>query len=504
MKSLENCKILVVGAGIMGSGIAQVAASAGHYVYLFDAKDGASEQAISKLQSTLESLVLKNKMAQEVMATILNNIFVINDLNQAKDVDLVIEAILEKLEVKRSVFSTLESIVSNDCILASNTSSISVTAIANGLKHPKRLIGMHFFNPPAQMKLVEVVSGLQTDEKIANAIFNLAQKWNKVPVHTKSTPGFIVNRIARPFYAETLAMLQEQVATPLEIDACIRSAGFKMGPCELMDLIGHDTNFAVTSSVFEANFYDRRFTPSLVQKELVDGGLLGRKSGQGFYNYSPDHVRANLPALEAKPLPSKVKIQLLGSHPLIDFFAAQLEEKKIPFTTIEENEWSGLTYNQIEIKITDGLIASEMDHNAVLIDQSFAPFKGMHLAWTYSVSHTKELMKSVENFLVNLNTQPIKVVDAPGLIVARTIAMIINEACDAVTQGVCTEESVNQAMRLGVNYPKGPFEWLEDWSSDEIAFVLDSLDDFYRGERYRASPLLRRKSCEELLNESNH
>jgi 3-hydroxybutyryl-CoA dehydrogenase len=186
-------------------------------------------------------------------------------------------------------------------VLATNTSSISVTAIANGLQHPGRLVGMHFFNPVPLMKLVEVVSGLQTDASVAEAIFELSLAWGKVPVHARSTPGFIVNRIARPYYAETLALLQEQAATPQVLDACLRAAGFRMGPCELMDLIGHDTNFAVTNSVYEANFQDKRYMPSLVQREMVDGGLFGRKSGRGFYTY-PEGARRCLPvAVCTKP-----------------------------------------------------------------------------------------------------------------------------------------------------------------------------------------------------------
>jgi 3-hydroxybutyryl-CoA dehydrogenase len=501
MNELTQKKILVIGAGIMGTGIAQVAAQSGHPVALYDAKEGANQKAIEGLKKSLETLVSKGKITSEAMNATLEKIMPIEHLEDAKDAALVIEAIVEKLEIKRALFQEVEKIVGPECIMATNTSSISVTAIANGLQRPERLVGMHFFNPGPVMKLVEVVSGLQTDIEVAHAIFALAQTWSKVPVYTKSTPGFIVNRIARPFYAEALAMLQEQVATPTEIDLCLKSAGFKMGPCELMDLIGHDTNFAVTSSVYEANFFDKRFTPSLIQKELVDGGLLGRKSGRGFYDYSAQAEKPTIIAQEPKPLPSKLKIVLHGDQPLITFFGEQLESLHLKFEIDDESDWSGIAYNQIEIRITDGLMATEMDHNAVLIDQSFAPFAGMHLAWTHSITATKELMKSVENFLINLGIQPIKVIDSPGLIVARTIAMLINEACDAVNQGVCTEDAVNQAMRLGVNYPQGPFDWLEQWSAADVAFLLDSMDDFYRGERYRVSPMLRRKSCEELLNE---
>jgi len=262
---LSSKSVLVVGAGIMGAGIAQVAAQsmqgAGQQVFLHDAREGAAVEAKAKLATTLQGLVAKGKLTAQACEGALARIVPVSSLDAVagSGLGLVVEAIVEKLEVKRALFQELESRVSPDCVLATNTSSISVTAIANGLKHPERLVGMHFFNPVPLMKLVEV--------------------------HAKSTPGFIVNRIARPYYAETLALLQEQSGTPELLDACLKAVGFRMGPCELMDLIGHDTNFAVTNSVYEANFYDKRYMPSLVQRERVEGGLLGRKSGRGFYQY---------------------------------------------------------------------------------------------------------------------------------------------------------------------------------------------------------------------------
>jgi 3-hydroxybutyryl-CoA dehydrogenase len=282
---VHDSPVLIVGAGIMGAGIAQVAAQVGHTVMLYDARAGAANEGKTKLAVTFDGLVAKGKVSAAEAQSILGRITSIDVLDAAANAQLVIEAIVEKLEAKRALFQQLEGIVGERAILATNTSSISVTAIANGLRHPGRLAGMHFFNPVPLMKLVEVVSGLHTDPGVADRLFKLSQAWGKTPVHCKSTPGFIVNRIARPFYAEALALLQEQAAEPAVIDACIKAAGFRMGPCELMDLIGHDTNFAVTNSVYEANFFDKRFVPSLVQREMVDGGLLGRKSGRGFYVY---------------------------------------------------------------------------------------------------------------------------------------------------------------------------------------------------------------------------
>ena len=298
--NLTHAPVLVVGAGIMGAGIAQVAAQAGHAVMLFDTREGAAAEAKLKLSATLDVLVDKAKLTPEAAAMTMGRITAIDALEHAVGARLVVEAIVEKLDIKRSLFKQLEALMGAECVLATNTSSISVTAIANGLRHPERLVGMHFFNPVPLMKLVEVVSGLQTDCEVADAIFGLSVAWGKVPVHARSTPGFIVNRIARPYYAETLALLLERAATPQVLDACLRAGGFRMGPCELMDLIGHDTNFAVTQSVYDANFQDKRYVPSLVQRELVDGGLLGRKNGRGFYRY-PEGAPAAGPAPQPGP-----------------------------------------------------------------------------------------------------------------------------------------------------------------------------------------------------------
>ena len=262
--------ILVVGAGIMGAGIAQIAAQAGHTVFLFDMRPSAAPEAHARLAGSLNALVDKGKLTAASVQEALDRIKPVASLSDAVSARVALEAIVERLDAKRELFQQLESILAEDAILATNTSSISVTAIAKGLQHPGRLVGMHFFNPVPVMRLVEVVSGLQTNAEVAEAIFELSRAWRKVPVHARSTPGFIVNRIARPFYAEALALLQEQASTPETLDACLRSAGFRMGPCELMDLIGHDTNFSVTQSVYEANFFDKRFVPSLIQRELVD------------------------------------------------------------------------------------------------------------------------------------------------------------------------------------------------------------------------------------------
>ena len=492
--NLNQAPVLVVGAGIMGMGIAQVAAQAGHAVLVYDTRAEAVPQAKQKLADSLAALVAKGKMSADSVQALLARITPVAQLSDAAHVSLVVEAIVENLAVKRSLFQELEGLVSAQCVLATNTSSISVTAIANGLKHPQRMVGMHFFNPVPLMKLVEVVSGLQTDADVAKAIFELAQTWGKTAVYARSTPGFIVNRIARPFYAETLALLQEQAAQPVQLDALLRGMGFRMGPCELMDLIGHDTNFSVTQSVFEANFFDRRFTPSLVQRELVDGGLLGRKTGRGFYSY-PDGAPA-LPAVKVGAMPAQTQWVVHGSGTTADALAAAVSQHLggKPASRASSSDWVGVEVAGLQLRQTDGRPASHVAQAEGLKD--LAVFDELPTvtggALAFAVAGRADTAELAAGVLHALGFAPVPVADAPGLVVARTLAMLVNEAADAVQQGVCSTEGANAAMKLGVNYPAGPFDWLARMGRARVVSVLHALDACYRGERYRVSPWLQR------------
>jgi len=469
--TLNDSRILVVGAGLMGAGIAQVAAQAGHAVDLFDARAGAAEAAKAKLAQTFDGLVAKGKLTVDAAQATLARI---TPVDAMAPVDLVVEAIVENLDVKRALFAELEALLPPSGVIATNTSSISVTALARGMQRPERLVGMHFFNPVPLMKLVEVVSGLGTDLAVAQAVFDLAAHWGKTPVHTRSTPGFIVNRIARPYYAEALMLLQDRAAAPELIDACLRAAGFRMGPCELMDLIGHDTNFAVTNSVFAANFFDRRFTPSLVQQELVDAGFLGRKSGRGFYRY-PEGAPA-LPAV-VTPQPTAAQVVVHGKGSVADRFAAALPDAAREL----DSDWSGLRIDGRQLRLTDGRRAAELSRSTAVFD--------LPLATSGDIAYAGD--PSTAAWLTVLGLAPRAIADVPGLIVARTIAMLINEAADAVSQGVCDEAGADAAMKLGVNYPAGPFEWLARWDRRAVAALLDRLDQHHRGERYRVSAYLK-------------
>lgn len=282
----------IIGAGTMGIGIAQVAASAGCKVYLYDTKPEQIQKSLVDLKQTLDRLVEKLKLSVEECNAIISSIHPCTTLSEFTPCDLVIEAIVENKEIKTKVYVEIESVVSDRCIISSNTSSISITSLSAELKNPERFIGIHFFNPAPVMALVEIIPGLLTGQKLATEIETVMKSWGKTPVIAKDVPGFIVNRIARPFYGEALRIVEENLATPEQVDDAMRTLGnFRMGPFELMDLIGIDVNFAVTKTVYTDYFFDAKYKPSLLQQRMSEARLWGRKTGKGFYNYSENAAK---------------------------------------------------------------------------------------------------------------------------------------------------------------------------------------------------------------------
>ncbi|MEW7290339.1 3-hydroxyacyl-CoA dehydrogenase NAD-binding domain-containing protein [Aquimarina sp. 2304DJ70-9] len=282
----------VIGSGTMGSGIAQVAATSGCKVKVFDTKQEALDKSKHALEKILTRLIEKGRIDHAEKDRIQNNISYVDSLKNLKDTNLTIEAIIEDLEIKKKVFSELESYVSEDTIIASNTSSLSIASIASSLQKPERCIGIHFFNPAPLMKLVEVIPAVQTSSDITSKVVQIIEGWKKVVAIAKDTPGFIVNRVARPFYGESLRIYEEGIADVVTIDWSLKTlGGFRMGPFELMDFIGNDINYTVTETVFNAFYFDPRYKPSFTQKRLSEAGYLGRKSGKGYYEYGNNVVK---------------------------------------------------------------------------------------------------------------------------------------------------------------------------------------------------------------------
>ena len=495
----DHVKVGVVGAGAMGAGIAQIAALAGHHVSLFDTRLGAAQGAIDKIIERVDQSVAKGRLEEAQASAARDGLRVATTLADLAECGLVIEAIVEDLAAKRSLFYALEALVSTSTLLATNTSSISITAIGSALQEPGRLVGMHFFNPAPLMPLVEIISGAATSRQAAETLYATARRWGKMPVFVKSTPGFIVNRVARPFYAESLRVLQEGASDCATIDAILReSGGFRMGPFELMDLIGHDVNYAVTRSVFDAFYADRRFTPSLLQLELVEAGFLGRKTGRGFYVYG-EGAPAAKPSTYA-PGPTPEDITLFGEHPLSEALAQRLAARNVPFRRAEPQADARLAVSSgCTLYLNDGRTATARAQangvpNSVLIDHALNFASATRVAIT-AADQTHESTVASAAALLHAAGYAVSVVDdIPGMIVLRTMAMLANEAADAVNQGVCSAEDCDLAMRMGVNYPQGPLEWAESVGIARVVETLDHLRDAYGEDRYRVSPALRRKA----------
>ncbi|NVK27456.1 MAG: 3-hydroxyacyl-CoA dehydrogenase PaaC [Flavobacteriia bacterium] len=506
MSALHQSAVIgVIGAGAMGAGIAQVAAQAGHQVKLYDNREGVAQTSIDSMAKQLAKLVERNKFTAEQVQQILARLSVANSLEDFSDTGLVVEAIVENIDVKKSIFDALETICSANCILASNTSSISITRLAAGMKHPERMVGMHFFNPAPIMKLVEVVSGLATDSDVATCVYETALNWGKKPVYAASTPGFIVNRVARPFYAESFRLRQEQVADCVTLDTLLKGAGgFRMGAFELTDMIGHDVNYAVTCSVFDAYYGDFRFQPSLIQKDLVDAGFLGRKSGQGFYSYKEGGDKPQAQCVEVSPLDDGAVITCEVSKDIgyLKGLVDRLSRAGVQVTEVSDLAKGYLKIGDTFVALTDGRMACERGkeealNDLVLVDLALDYQSATHIALSRSATTSAEAFNDVVQCFDLVGIKVSEVVDSPALVVMRTVAMLANEAADAVLQGVASAEGVDTAMCFGLNYPQGPLVWADAIGVAEIDKVLTHLQQSYGEDRYRPSLLMRRNAMVE-------
>ncbi|MEU1315347.1 MULTISPECIES: 3-hydroxyacyl-CoA dehydrogenase [Streptomyces] len=466
--------VAVVGTGTMGQGIAQVALVAGHPVRLYDTVPGRAREAADAIGARLDRLVEKERLTGADRDAARARLLPAEDLAELADCALVVEAVLERLDAKQALFGELEGIVSEDCLLATNTSSLSVTAIGGALRVPGRFVGLHFFNPAPLLPLVEVVSGFATDVTYATRAYETARAWGKTPVACADTPGFIVNRIARPFYAEAFAVYESQGADPATIDAVLReSGGFRMGAFELTDLIGQDVNESVTRSVWQSFFQDVRFTPSLAQRRLVESGRLGRKTGHGWYDHGDGAERPEPDTADERQPPAYVVAE--GDLGPAAELLAMIREAGIPVREEDEDGGSRLVLpSGGQLALADGQTSVEF-RDVVYFDLALDYRKAGRIALSASQDTSPQTLAEAIGLFQALGKQVSVIGDVPGMIVARTVARIIDLAHDAVAKGVATEEDIDTAMRLGVNYPLGPFEWSRRLGRSWAYALLDDL-----------------------------
>jgi 3-hydroxybutyryl-CoA dehydrogenase len=441
-------RIGVVGAGTMGWGIAQLGCLGGFATVLHDPVPEALQAGAAKLREALDKGAERERWTRDEANAAAERLVVEQGLEGLAGCDLVVEAAPESLELKRELFATLEGVCGTETVLATNTSSLSVTAIAAGLDHPERVCGMHFFNPPALMKLVEVVAGDASKEPALELVTQVATVMGRTPIRAADAIGFVANRCARPFSLEALRLYGSGVSDPEQIDRIIRiGGGYRMGPFELTDLVGVDVNFAVAKSFWEQSFHEPRWQPHPIQARMVAGGRLGRKSGRGYYDYANAEHRPPDPE-RGPPASSSQRDHEVES--MVDWVAIPTLEEAVvveiarkPRTTPEELSRAGMYFTALG-------------------------------------KHVECLPRT-----------------APGLVLGRILCQLVNEAHFAVQEGVASPGDVDTALRLGLNHPRGPFEWCEEIGAETVVETLDALHAELGEERYRVAASLRAKAAAE-------
>ena len=459
--------LAVVGAGTMGAGIAESAALAGLSAIMVDVQDAALARGRETIEKDLERRVIRGRLSEDQRDEVLGRISAATSLEACAGVQLVIEAIVENLEIKQKVFSDLEGIVHGDAVLATNTSSLSVARIASATEHPERVVGMHFFNPVPAMRLVEVVAGPATDPSSIHKAMEVTEQLGKTAIEVSDTPGFVVNRVARPFYLEALRLV-EVGGDPEQVDAAIRGAGFRMGPLQLADLIGMDINLAVSESLYERSYYQPRFRPSPLQRFMVEAGLLGRKTGQGFYKYDGSSSAADEEELPQSATPGGMTV--VGDSELARALGTEPNGEGLKILALKDE--TGLAGSGVEV----GARRLTPDSPVVELVGDVDP----------------EIRDRVEATVRAAGLTPAWTPDLPGGAALRTVAALVNEAFFTLEERVASASDIDRAMQLGANYPKGPLAWADELGLARILRVLDALREMH-GDSYSAAPLLRRR-----------
>ena len=486
----------LVGAGAMGRGIAQIAAQGGCQVLLFDAQSGAADTARAAVQEQWQRLLSKGRISEEQLQAWSARLQPVADMAALKDCTLVVEAIVERLDVKQAVFAQLEAVVAPDAVLVSNTSSLSVTQIAAGLQRPARFAGLHFFNPVPLMKVVEVIAGLKTDPALCDALAQAVRQWGHQPVQAQDTPGFIVNHAGRGYNTEALRIVGEGIADFATIDRILRDqAGFRLGPFELMDLTALDVSHPVMEAIYRQYYDEPRYRPSVITAQRLAGGVVGKKAGQGFYRY--DNGRAQVPP--EPPVPDVAVLPPVWVSPqatrraalcaLLHTLGAELETQATP------SAQALIVVAPLGLDVSAAAVAESLDATRtvgidLLIDDCATQRRVLA-----TNPATRADMRAAAHALFARDGKAVSVVrDSGGFVTQRVLATIVNIAADICQQRICTPQDLETAVTLGLGYPQGPLALGECWGTERVLQVLDNLQTVYGDPRYRPSPWLRRRA----------
>lgn len=493
----ELNRLGIVGTGVMGAGIAQIAAQAGLEVALFDKRDGAARAAHDGLQATFDKLVSKDKVSRESAEAALSHLSVVESMTDFADCDVVIEAIVEELGIKQSLFADLEAIVSRDCILATNTSSLSVTAIAAGLTCPGRVAGFHFFNPVPLMKVIEVIGGVDTVEAVVDTLMKLASRLGHTGVRAQDSPGFIVNHAGRAYSTEGLRILEERVAPPEDIDRILREeAGFRMGPLELFDLTGLDVSHPAMESIFTQFYQDPRYRPSYLSRQMLRGNRLGRKTGIGFYRYEAGK-KAEATTPQPVPTVSDLPPFWVGCED-IELRAEVMSLLASLGGRVEQTDSPSENALCLLLPFGDDAVSAsvyfDVDPERTLCLDMLLRNKRHRTLMVTPV--TRQEMRDAAHALLASDGAGVTVIrDSVGFVSQRVLASIVNLACDIAQHEIANPTDIDNAVRLGLNYPNGPLAWGDELGPKRLLAILERINALTGDPRYRPSPWLRRRAA---------